>query len=125
MFDYFEIFESKVKLWKIQLCINDENTPLVRQQGTTTHTGLLDPRGPYVKWIAVFFMCFLSFGKKNLDRNFKQKKKTNKFSYSIILGSYYCYDNPTALQDVMKDDLKITSSQFTAFYSWYSWPNVV
>jgi MFS family permease len=80
---------------------NNENTPLVNPASTTTHNGLLDPRGPYLKWIAVFFMCFLSF------------------------GSYYCYDNPAGLQDVMKDDLRISSSTFTAFYSWYSWPNVV
>lgn len=68
---------------------------------TTVRRGILDPRGPYLKWLALFFMCFLSF------------------------GSYYCYDNPTGLEQVMKDDLKITSSTFTAFFSWYSWPNVV
>ena len=37
--------------------------------------------------------------------------------------------NPDAvyadLKYVMKDDLKISSSTFTSFYSWYSWPNVV
>jgi hypothetical protein len=44
---------------------NNENTPLVAPSNTsTTHKGLLDPRGPYLKWIAVFFMCFLSFGMK-------------------------------------------------------------
>lgn len=43
---------------------DDENTPLVASTGTTPRAGLLDPRGPYLRWIAVFFMCFLSFGKK-------------------------------------------------------------
>lgn len=81
--------------------INSERVPIVNRSSTTTETGLLNPRGPYLRWIAVFFMCFLSF------------------------GSYYCYDNPAGLQDVMKNDLKISSSTFTAFYSWYSWPNVV
>ena len=42
--------------------VNGENNPLVTRQ---VHTGLLNPRGPYLRWIAVFFMCFLSFGKKN------------------------------------------------------------
>ncbi|CAF4967508.1 unnamed protein product, partial [Rotaria socialis] len=83
--------------------VNDDNEQiiLVPRQETTSYHGLLDPRRPYLKWIAVFFMCFLSF------------------------GSYYCYDNPAGLEDVMKDDLKISSSTFTSFYSWYSWPNVV
>jgi len=42
--------------------INSEHNRLVNRQ-ETTHHGLLNPRGPYLKWIAVFFMCFLSFGK--------------------------------------------------------------
>ncbi|CAF1059338.1 unnamed protein product [Adineta ricciae] len=79
--------------------INSERDRLVTTPASAT--GILNPRGPYLKWVAVFFMCFLSF------------------------GSYYCYDNPAGLQDVMKDDLKISSSTFTSFYSWYSWPNVV
>jgi len=53
---------------------NNENTPLVHPQSTTTtYHGLLDPRRPYLKWIAVFFMCFLSFGK---IYRFKLIKKT-------------------------------------------------
>jgi hypothetical protein len=42
---------------------NNEDTPLVNPTTTIKHNGLFDPRGPYLKWIAVFFMCFLSFGK--------------------------------------------------------------
>jgi len=42
-----------------------------------------------------------------------------------ISGSYYVYDNPAALQDVMLSDLQINTSQFTMFYSLYSWPNVI
>ena len=43
----------------------------------------------------------------------------------LIIGSYFCYDNPAALQDTMKRDLKINTSQFMGFYAWYSWPNVI
>lgn len=43
--------------------INNENSRLIQSQTATKHNGLLDPRGPYLRWIAVFFMCFLSFGK--------------------------------------------------------------
>ncbi|XP_026281506.1 major facilitator superfamily domain-containing protein 1 [Frankliniella occidentalis] len=40
-------------------------------------------------------------------------------------GSYFCYDNPAALQDNFMQDLKINTSQFVYLYSWYSWPSVV
>ncbi|KAI0985725.1 hypothetical protein GJ496_010584 [Pomphorhynchus laevis] len=53
------------------------------------------------RWVALVLMCLIS------------------------LGSCYCYDNPAALHDVLIRDLKISSSTFTSFYSWYSWPNVV
>jgi hypothetical protein len=43
--------------------INNENIRLVSPQTTPSYHSLLDPRRPYLKWIAVFFMCFLSFGK--------------------------------------------------------------
>ncbi|UJR07131.1 hypothetical protein I4U23_011419 [Adineta vaga] len=82
---------------------NSEHAPLIRRSSSekTYNHGLLNPRGPYLKWIALFFMCFIS------------------------LGLNYCDDNPAALEDVMKSDLKISSSTFTSFYSWYSWPNVI
>lgn len=40
-------------------------------------------------------------------------------------GSYFCYDNPGALQDNFISDMHLTTSQFVYLYSWYSWPNVV
>ncbi len=47
--------------------VNNERTPLVNPQTTTTsYNVLLDPRRPYLKWFAVFFMCFLSFGKRSI-----------------------------------------------------------
>lgn len=101
--------------------INDERNPIVDREREAAQKGLLNPRGPYLRWIAVFFMCFLSFGKKP----FVWEKNSDEPLFESALGSYYCYDNPAGLQDVMKTDLKITSSTFTSFYSWYSWPNVV
>lgn len=62
---------------------------------------IADPRKPFYRYFALFFMCMLGF------------------------GSYFCYDNPAALQDHFKKDLRITTATFTAFYSWYSWPNVI
>ncbi|CAF4169532.1 unnamed protein product [Adineta steineri] len=78
--------------------LREENTSLVDQN---SNNKILDPRGRYLRWVAMIFMCFLPF------------------------GAYYCDDNPAGLQDVMKEDLKISSSTFTSFYSWYSWPNVI
>ena len=43
----------------------------------------------------------------------------------IVTGSYFCYDNPAALQDQMLKDLNLTEGKFMLFYSLYSWPNVV
>ncbi|KAF3426730.1 hypothetical protein E2986_01570 [Frieseomelitta varia] len=40
-------------------------------------------------------------------------------------GSYFCFDNPGALQDNFKTDLQMPTSQFVLLYSIYSWPNVI
>jgi len=40
-------------------------------------------------------------------------------------GSYFCYDNPGALQSEIKTSLNITTAQFSNLYSWYCWPNAV
>ncbi|XP_076344249.1 lysosomal dipeptide transporter MFSD1-like [Tachypleus tridentatus] len=60
-----------------------------------------DPTRAMHRFIVLFFMCFLGF------------------------GSYFCYDNPGALQSQIIEDMDITTSQFAALYAWYSWPNVV
>ncbi|ELT99040.1 hypothetical protein CAPTEDRAFT_162862 [Capitella teleta] len=64
-------------------------------------TAACDPMRPYHRYCVLFVMCFLSF------------------------GSYFCYDNPAALQDRIENDLKINTSEFMQLYSFYSWPNVV
>ncbi|XP_076435777.1 lysosomal dipeptide transporter MFSD1-like [Babylonia areolata] len=64
--------------------------------------GLCNPRNCVHRYFPVLFiLCFLSF------------------------GSYFCYDNPAALQDMMLKDLSLSESQFMLFYSLYSWPNVI
>ncbi|XP_025832730.1 major facilitator superfamily domain-containing protein 1 isoform X2 [Agrilus planipennis] len=60
-----------------------------------------NPRGKSHRFVALFFMCFLSF------------------------GSYFCYDNPGALEDNFLKDLNITTTKYSLFYSLYSWPTVV
>ncbi|XP_034655763.1 major facilitator superfamily domain-containing protein 1 [Drosophila subobscura] len=63
--------------------------------------GCCMPSSTSHRFMALVFMCLLGF------------------------GSYFCYDNPGALQDVFKRDLHLSSTQFTLIYSIYSWPNVV
>ncbi|KAH3812738.1 major facilitator superfamily domain-containing protein 1-like [Dreissena polymorpha] len=60
-----------------------------------------NPKRGLHRYLILIIMCFLSF------------------------GSYFCYDNPAALQDNMTRDLSISVSQFMGFYAWYSWPNVI
>ncbi|KAK7483182.1 hypothetical protein BaRGS_00025586 [Batillaria attramentaria] len=87
----------------------DEREPLLRnvqeddeEKETACGTGPCDPKGCIHRYFPVLvIMCFLSF------------------------GSYFCYDNPAALQDNMLRDLELTEGQFMLFYSLYSWPNVI
>ncbi|XP_037894714.1 major facilitator superfamily domain-containing protein 1-like isoform X2 [Glossina fuscipes] len=65
------------------------------------HVGCCNPASRFHRFLALIFMCLLGF------------------------GSYFCYDNPGALQEVFKDELNITTTQFTLIYSIYSWPNIV
>lgn len=51
--------------------------------------------------VVLVFMCFLGF------------------------GSYFCYDNPAALQTQTIQDMQLNTSGFMQLYAWYSWPNVV
>ena len=62
---------------------------------------ICNPKKNYFRYFALIFMCMLGF------------------------GSYFCGDIPAALQDNFKKDLKISTTTFTAFYAWGSWPNVV
>ncbi|VDK38856.1 unnamed protein product [Taenia asiatica] len=62
---------------------------------------LCDPRSNVHRYGMLFFICLMSF------------------------GSYYCFDNPAALQDAFLMDLHLTMTQFMNLYAFYSWPNVV
>ncbi|PIK52246.1 hypothetical protein BSL78_10870 [Apostichopus japonicus] len=60
-----------------------------------------DPHRALHRYIALCFICLLSF------------------------GSYFCYDNPAALQLQIKQTMGIDTQQFMILYSIYSWPNVI
>ncbi|CAH1397376.1 unnamed protein product [Nezara viridula] len=63
--------------------------------------GCCSPGGACYRYFALAMMCFLGF------------------------GSYFCYDNPGALQDVIVKDMSLTTAQFSYLYASYSWPNVI
>lgn len=62
---------------------------------------LCDPKSSLHRYAMLSFVCLLSF------------------------GSYFCYDNPAALQEAFTKDLNISVSQFMNLYAFYSWPNVI
>jgi len=66
-----------------------------------TNSPFCDPRHWVHRYIALIFMCFLGF------------------------GSYFCYDNPGALEKHIESDMQVSTSTYMGLYSWYSWPNVI
>ncbi|KAL1777729.1 major facilitator superfamily domain-containing protein 1 isoform X1 [Sigmodon hispidus] len=62
---------------------------------------LCDPSHLAHRLVVLLLMCFLGF------------------------GSYFCYDNPAALQTQVKQDMQVNTTKFMLLYAWYSWPNVV
>ncbi|KAJ8388672.1 hypothetical protein AAFF_G00130810 [Aldrovandia affinis] len=62
---------------------------------------ICDPSRLPHRIVVLVFMCFLGF------------------------GSYFCYDNPAALQTQVQQDMKLNTAKFMQLYAWYSWPNVV
>ena len=63
--------------------------------------GLCRPDGFLYRSAGLILMCLLGF------------------------GSYFCFDNPGALQNEIKVTMKISTFEFANLYSLYSWPNVV
>ena len=49
----------------------------------------------------------------------------NNQSVTLPTGSYFCYDNPAALEVQMERDMGVTTGSYMLLYAWYSWPNVI
>ena len=62
---------------------------------------LCDPRTLSHRMFILIFLAFLSF------------------------GSYFCYDNPAAMQEVFMEEMSLSNTQYMSLYGWYSWPNVI
>lgn len=81
---------------------NDESITTETENPTGCGASLpCDPRRKLHKYLVLIIMCLLSF------------------------GSYFVYDNPAALQDVMERDLNLNNEKYMLFYALYSYPNVI
>lgn len=81
--------------------MENSETTLDRSEDEIALQGFFSPkRAPY-RIIGLALMCLLGF------------------------GSYFCFDNPGALQDNFRTDLNMSTSKFVLLYSIYSWPNVI
>ena len=47
------------------------------------------------------------------------------FDILLYPGSYYCYDNPAALQRTITTVMDVDNTYYNLLYSLYSWPNVI
>lgn len=78
----------------------EQDDVVVRRFGNCASV-FCDPTTRAHRLIVLFFLCFLAF------------------------GSYYCFDNPGALQSQIENVMSVKAAQFSSLYSWYSWPNTV
>lgn len=82
-----------------------DDVPILPEDDEVGVTGCADtfsdPKRGGHRFIALILMCIIGF------------------------GSYFCYDNPAALQDNFIEDLSLSTTQFVQLYSWYAWPNTI
>ncbi|XP_066582726.1 lysosomal dipeptide transporter MFSD1-like isoform X2 [Prorops nasuta] len=81
--------------------MDSPDTTLDRSEDEAALRGFCSPKRPPYRFLGLALMCLLGF------------------------GSYFCFDNPGALQDNFKSDLDMSTTKFVWLYSIYSWPNVV
>ncbi|KAJ3590835.1 hypothetical protein NHX12_008783, partial [Muraenolepis orangiensis] len=81
--------------------LGDDNGESDPREPDKPMLAICDPTRLPHRIVVLVFMCFLGF------------------------GSYFCYDNPAALQIEVIQDMNLDTSQFMQLYAWYSWPNVI
>ena len=40
-------------------------------------------------------------------------------------GSFFCYDNPAALENEFMKDLSLSGQSYMELYAFFSWPNII
>ncbi|XP_034484092.1 major facilitator superfamily domain-containing protein 1 isoform X2 [Drosophila innubila] len=83
-----------------QRIVDNEEVSKAEKSGGRQDYELALPSSRSYRSLALIFLCLLGY------------------------GAYFCYDNPTLLQE-LRDNLDLNNSQFTLIYSIYSWPNTV
>ena len=43
----------------------------------------------------------------------------------VLFGSYYCYDNPSELEERIQNKFSVSQTQYSLLYSSYSLPNMI
>ncbi|XP_053978174.1 major facilitator superfamily domain-containing protein 1-like isoform X2 [Hylaeus anthracinus] len=81
--------------------LESPDTTLDRSDDEIALQGFCSPKKLPYRFLGLALMCFLGF------------------------GPYFCFDNPSALQDNFRSDLAMSTSKFVLLYSIYSWPNVI
>ncbi|XP_008473884.1 major facilitator superfamily domain-containing protein 1 [Diaphorina citri] len=84
--------------------MSDNLSSYSREDGVASHNRPIrwtHPHHNIQRVLALLLMCLLGF------------------------GSYFCYDNPSSLEEHFTTDMHLTNAQYMNLYSWYSWPNVI
>lgn len=95
--------------------------------GTGCGTACCNPASKCHRFIALILMCLVGFGNYLFFHFYHKNSLQSRVSLIIssFLASYFCYDNPGALQNYFMKDMDMSTTQFVWLYSIYSWPNVV
>lgn len=93
--------ESDASDKELILPADQENESSDPESPGCSERGCCSPSHPVHRFLALMLMSLLGF------------------------GSYFCYDNPAALQDNFISDMGLTTSSFVYLYSLYSWPNTI
>ena len=43
----------------------------------------------------------------------------------VIFGCYFCYDNPSELEEKIQESFQVSQTQYSLLYSAYSMPNMI
>ncbi|KAJ8686589.1 hypothetical protein QAD02_022383 [Eretmocerus hayati] len=78
-----------------------QDSGIGRSVAQDEHQGWFSPRRACFRFLGLALMCLMGF------------------------GSYFCYDNPGALQEHFHDIYGMSTKTFSLLYSIYSWPNVI
>ena len=43
----------------------------------------------------------------------------------LMMGNYFCYDNPGVIEDTCEKDMDVSQAQYSLLYSVYAYPNII